>query len=124
MFKNKPKDTGDKTRKQFEAFSRRLNASKHAFWFEVLHDSKKWELFILWREKLREFEENVRNMAAHKIVSVTKEWIKQYSNGYTPEKIFSMLKEYVQLLNVGIKESYWDSYDAMNQLIIELIKRR
>lgn len=55
---------------------------------------------------------------------MTREWIKQYSNGYTPEKILSMLKEYVQLLNVGIKESYWDSYDAMNQLIIELIKRR
>lgn len=35
-----------------------------------------------------------------------------------------MLKEYVQLLNRGIKESYWDSYDTMNQLIIELIKRR
>ena len=75
------------------------------------------EELINLSKKLREFEENVRNMAAHKIVSVTKEWIKQYSNGYTPEKIFSML-------NVGIKESYWDSYDAMNQLIIELIKRR
>ena len=53
MFKNKPKDTGDKTQKQFEAFSRRLNASKHAFWFEVLHDSKKFQLFLDWRKKLR-----------------------------------------------------------------------
>jgi len=56
MFKNKPKDTGDKTRKQFEAFKRRLNASKHAFWFEVLHDTKKFQLFIEWRKKLRAFK--------------------------------------------------------------------
>ena len=56
MFRNK-KDTGNKTQKQYEAFKRRLNASKHAFWFEVLHDSKKWELFILWREKLRVLED-------------------------------------------------------------------
>jgi hypothetical protein len=56
MFRNK-KDTGNKTQKQYEAFKRRLNASKHAFWFEVLHDSKKWELFILWRKKIRGFED-------------------------------------------------------------------
>lgn len=82
------------------------------------------EELINLSKRLREFEENVRNMAAHKIVSVTREWIKQYSNGYTPEKILSMLKEYVQLLNMGIKENYWDSYNAMNQLIIDLIKWR
>ena len=82
------------------------------------------EELINLSKRLREFEENVRNMAAHKIVSVTREWIKQYSNGYTPEKILSMLKEYVQLLNMGIKENYWDSYNAMNQVIIDLIKWR
>ena len=82
------------------------------------------EELINLSKRLREFEENVRNMAAHKIVSVTREWIKQYSDGYTPEKILSMLKEYVQLLNMGIKENYWDSYNAMNQLIIDLIKWR
>lgn len=49
-------NTGDKTRKQFEAFSRRLIASKHAFWFEVLHDSKKFQLFLEWRKKLRTFK--------------------------------------------------------------------
>lgn len=75
-------------------------------------------------KKLREFEENVRNMAAHKIVSVTRDWIKKYSNGYTPEKILSMLKEYIQLLNMGVKKEYWDSYDDMNRIIIDLIKRR
>ena len=82
------------------------------------------EELINLSKRLREFEENVRNMAAHKIVSVTREWRKQYSNGYTQEKILSMLKEYVQLLNMGIKENYWDSYNAMNQLIIDLIKWR
>lgn len=51
------KDTGNKTYKQFEAFKRRLNASKHAFWFELLHDSKKWQLFVLWSKKKREFKE-------------------------------------------------------------------
>ena len=55
MFRNK-KDTGDKTQNQYEAFKRRLNASKHAFWFEVLHDSKKFQLFIQWRKKLRTFK--------------------------------------------------------------------
>jgi hypothetical protein len=55
MFRNK-KDTGNKTQKQYEAFKRRLNASKHAFWFEVLHDSKKFQLFLQWRKKLRTFK--------------------------------------------------------------------
>jgi hypothetical protein len=50
MFRKGKKDTGNKTQKQFEAFSRRLNASKHAFWFEVLHDSKKFQLFLDWRK--------------------------------------------------------------------------
>ena len=54
MFRKGKKDTGNKTQKQFEAFSRRLNASKHAFWFEVLHDSKKFQLFLDWRKKLRD----------------------------------------------------------------------
>lgn len=56
IFGNRRKDTGDKTRKQFESFSRRLNASKHAFWFEVLHESKKFQLFLEWRKKLRTFK--------------------------------------------------------------------
>jgi hypothetical protein len=52
MFRNK-KDTGNKTQKQYEAFKRRLNASKHAFWFEVLYGPKKFHLFLEWRRKLR-----------------------------------------------------------------------
>ena len=55
MFRKK-QDTGDKNQKQFEAFSRRLNASKHAFWFEVLHDAKKLQLFLDWRRKVRDFK--------------------------------------------------------------------
>jgi hypothetical protein len=53
MFRKQKKDTGNKTQKQFEAFSRRLNASKHAFWFEVLYKPLKFHLFLEWRRKLR-----------------------------------------------------------------------
>jgi hypothetical protein len=51
------KDTGNKTHKQFEAFKRRLNASKHAFWFELIHETKKFQLFLEWRKKLRTFKD-------------------------------------------------------------------
>jgi hypothetical protein len=55
--KRSKRDTSNKTHKQFEAFKRRLNASKHAFWFELIHETKKFQLFLDWRKKLRAFND-------------------------------------------------------------------
>lgn len=53
MLRKQKKDTGNKTQKQFESFSRRLNDSKHSFWFEVLYEPKKFQLFLDWRKRIR-----------------------------------------------------------------------
>jgi len=57
---------GDKTFKQFESFKRRINSSKHAFWFELLHDSKKFNLFLDWRKKKRDL--NKENISLRKFI--------------------------------------------------------
>lgn len=71
--------------------------------------------------QLRKIDEN-RNIPAHEIVSITKDWITKHT-GYSPEEIFDMLKTYAMMLPMGIKKDFWDSYDNMNQRIIDFIER-
>lgn len=66
---------------------------------------------------LRKIEENVRNIAAHDIVSVTEEWVKKQTNK-TPEEIMSLIQNLCMMIGIGTKKEQWDSYDAMNQEII------
>lgn len=78
------------------------------------------EELINLSKRLREFEENVRNMAAHKIVSVTREWIKQYSNGYTPEKILSYAKRICATLEYGNKGETTGILQCDESVVIDL----
>lgn len=66
---------------------------------------------------LRKIEENVRNIAAHDIVSVTEKWVKKQTNK-TPEEIMSLIQNLCMMIGIGTKKEQWDSYDAMNQEII------
>ncbi len=74
--------------------------------------------FISTLETLRNIETNVRNVTAHKIISVTDEWIEKTVslNSYD---IMELLKKIALKAKLNIKKEYWNSYDDMNEIIIE-----
>lgn len=67
---------------------------------------------------VRSVEEGVRNLAAHQIISVTDETIRQRT-GFTTTQIMDMIKRLFSYTGISVKKDYWDSYDQMNDLIIE-----
>ena len=58
----------------------------------------------------------MRNPAAHEIISVTDEWIRQ-ETGRTAKDILALLKYLVVRSGISVKEEHWKSYDAMNEQI-------
>lgn len=69
-------------------------------------------------EDLRNVESNIRNLAAHEIVSVTDETIKNLT-GFYGRDIMSKIKELFGYTEISIRKEYWDSYDEMNRKILE-----
>ncbi len=70
-------------------------------------------------EAVRSVESNVRNLAAHQIVSISDSVIKKLT-GFSSEKIMDMIKELFAYTDINVKKDYWDSYDQMNE---EILKR-
>lgn len=85
----------------------------------IHHFSSNQELKTL-AEGLRGIEEGIRNLAAHEIVSVTEDTIKQKTNK-TSADIMDMIKRAFGYTGTGIKSGCWDSYENMNQEIINRI---
>lgn len=69
---------------------------------------------------LRGVEENLRNQAAHQIVSITDQKIKD-ETGFTGKQIMDMIKELFRYTGINIADTVWNSYEEMNQIIINLI---
>lgn len=69
---------------------------------------------------LRLVEEKIRNTAAHDIVSVTEKTIEERT-GFSAEKIMKMIQKLFSYTGIKVKKEYWDSYDLMNQKILEKI---
>lgn len=69
-------------------------------------------------EDLRNVESNIRNLAAHEIVSVTDETIKNLT-GFYGRDIMSKIRELFGYTEISIRKEYWDSYDEMNRKILE-----
>lgn len=69
---------------------------------------------------LRAVEKGLRNHTAHQIISVTDETLKR-ETGYTGQQIMDMIRNTFVYAGMGIRQEYWDSYDVMNQLIIDVI---
>ncbi len=88
---------------------------------KIMRDSLKNSSMLQLSEEIRKVEANVRNMTAHNLISVTEAWVKR-NCGYTPEEIFEMLKQYMKKLHFKISDADWNSYDVMNQKIIEKIQ--
>lgn len=71
--------------------------------------------------EIRDIEKEARNISAHNLISITKDWVKKYS-GYDPMEIYNLLKKYVKKIRWNIKKEDWNSYDTMNKMIIGRIK--
>lgn len=71
-------------------------------------------------DNIRNVESNIRNLAAHQIISVTEKSIKK-KTGFSPEIIMDMIKNLFSYTGIPIKEEYWNSYDEMNQQILKCI---
>ena len=68
-------------------------------------------------KNLRDIERNVRNRAAHEIVSLSDNAIKNMT-GFAVEEIMKMIKDAFRFTGMGIPQKHWDSYDTMNEAII------
>lgn len=70
---------------------------------------------------LRSVEENIRNIAAHEIISVTEDTIRR-KTGFSSKAIMNQLKMAICYGGIKVKAEYWDSYDDMNEMIIQKIQ--
>lgn len=71
---------------------------------------------------LREVESFIRNMAAHEIISITDDNISAlFGEKITISQIYNAIKSLVIALNVSSGDDVWNSYDIMNNLIIDEI---
>lgn len=72
-------------------------------------------------EKLRDIEKDGRNKAAHQIVSIDDNFLKR-ETGYNSEEILNRIIDFVEDIKLGIKKEHWNSYEIMNEKIIESLK--
>lgn len=77
---------------------------------------------VLWLtiRRLRKVEEKVRNMAAHNMISVSDDDIKE-ELGFKTQDIMNDIKTCFYYTDVGVKREFWDSYTRMNREIIKRI---
>lgn len=68
--------------------------------------------------KLRSFEKDARNIAAHEIVVVTEKWLKE-TVGFDSSDVFKMLKDFLSLC-IPVPKDAWNSYDRLNKAIINM----
>lgn len=67
--------------------------------------------------QLVEAEQEVRNVAAHEIVSVTPEWIKK-KTGISAQEIMGIIRFLCVQAGIGAKKEDWGSYEQMNDKIL------
>lgn len=73
-------------------------------------------------KELAEIENRVRNLAAHTIVAVTPEWIKERT-GKNIDEIMWLLRYICEKVKINLKKENWNSYDNMNSNIISELER-
>lgn len=88
-----------------------------------LDASKEYDRVIIdMVTELRNVEEKVRNIAAHEIVSITDEMIMKTLDGkFTAKKIMDYIKSMFSYIGICKNDEIWNSYDVMNQYIINSI---
>ncbi len=71
--------------------------------------------------ELRSVEKNVRNIAAHQIVSITDKQIKS-KTGFTGEQIMKKIRMAFSYAGFNVKTEFWEDYDRMNDIILKEMK--
>ena len=75
-------------------------------------------------QKLKEVEQKIRNKAAHQMVSVTEKKIKGITN-MTSNEIMKKIIELFTYSDINVpRQGGWDSYELMNDSIIEKISNK
>jgi CRISPR type III-A/MTUBE-associated protein Csm6 len=72
---------------------------------------------------LRGVEHDIRNPAAHEVMSITDEGIKKLT-GYSGKQIMSYIRKGLDYAGFRFKGASWDSYDEMNHVIVEAMDRK
>lgn len=109
----------DSLKQQFKDFDYRFVSSVHIRC--LIEDFSKDSNLIQLVDKVRSVEENVRNIAAHEIASINDDFIVK-KTGYDAATIMKMIKELFKYTKINCSREVWNSYDYMNDSIIELIK--
>lgn len=117
---DKLKDTevGECLEKEFAKFRYDMVSSRH---LKPLID--KWCENEETKEKVAKLikvEQKVRNIAAHEIVSVTVEWIKEHT-GMEPVEIMDIIRYLSLEAEISEKEENWNSYKKMNEKICKML---
>ena len=73
-------------------------------------------------ETLQSVERKVRNMAAHNVVSVTDEKIVEIT-GISARKIMDIIKELMNIYVLKGRREIWQSYEQMNQILIDRVRK-
>ena len=71
--------------------------------------------------EIMDIEQAIRNLAAHEIVSVTEEWVKE-KTGFSPRQIFELIKFLIVKAGVKVSKEDWESYDKMNEIIVSKVR--
>lgn len=76
---------------------------------------------IRMAKEIVDIEGNVRNVAAHDIVSVTDEWFRNRT-GKNAKEIFNIIKYLIEKAGINVKKEDWKSYDRINEVIVQYLK--
>ena len=69
-------------------------------------------------QDLVDVEHNVRNVAAHNIVSATPDWVRE-KTGKSVSEIMGLVRYICEQVKINLRKENWASYDLMNQEIIK-----
>lgn len=90
---------------------------------EILLDFSYDEKLKTAIKNIRKVEGRVRNIAAHEVISVSNESIKELS-GFSGTQIMMFIKDLFMYANLGVTNEMWDSYNEMNSRIINIIDNK
>ena len=72
-------------------------------------------------DEIISIEKNIRNLAAHQIVSVTEQSVID-KTGKSSQDIMNIIKYLIVQVGVGAGKDDWDTYDKLNQMIITALE--
>lgn len=81
------------------------------------------ELLKKRTKELVDVEQKARNIAAHNIVSVTDDWVKEQT-GKNVSEIMWLIKYICMAVKINTREENWKAYDKMNEHIINILEEQ